>query len=122
MEKKPDGRRVRMTKMLLKNALIDNIDYMALMMSTISSIVDTISYSKEREIISLVIRNTKTNEICFQMKDNRNATVELIEKAKSVGVNLEKVCSFYGAKIPADLKYYQLESSINAKLKAGGIK
>lgn len=85
-------------------------------------IVDSIGYSKEREIITLVIRNAKTNEICFTMKDNRNATLELIEKAKSVGVNLEKVCNFYGVKMPADLKYYQLESSINAKLKAGGIK
>lgn len=85
-------------------------------------IVDSISYSNEREIISLVIRNCKTNEICYQMKDNRNATVELIEKAKSVGVNLQNVCNFYGVKIPADLKYYQLEGSINAKLKAGGIK
>ena len=85
-------------------------------------IVDSISYSKERDIISLVIRNCKTNEICYQMKDNRNATVELIEKAKSIGVDLQKVCAFYGAKIPADLKYYQLEGSINAKLKAGGIK
>jgi hypothetical protein len=85
-------------------------------------IVDSISYSKERDIISLVIRNCKTNEICYQMKDNRNATVELIEKAKSIGVDLQKVCNFYGAKIPADLKYYQLEGSINAKLKAGGIK
>ena len=85
-------------------------------------IVDSISYSKERDIISLVIRNCKTNEICYQMKDNRNATVELIEKAKSIGVDLQKVCNFYGVKIPADLKYYQLEGSINAKLKAGGIK
>lgn len=85
-------------------------------------IVDSIGYSKEREIITLVIRNCKTNEICFTMKDNRNATTELIERAKSVGVNLENVCNFYGVKIPADLKYYQLEGSINAKLKAGGIK
>lgn len=51
-------------------------------------------------------------------KADRYADLELINRAKEVGVNLDKVCEFYKVKIPADLKYAQLESSINAKLRS----
>lgn len=93
-----------------------------------------IDYNKNKEIEVLVIENDKTGKVVYSLNGSKGvdkveknktpdvklATAEQVREAEKIGVDLDKVASFYGKKSIFEVEYDKLEKSILAKKKSMG--
>ena len=86
-----------------------------------------IAYNDNREIETLIIVNAR-NEVVYEYgkktkttkpetNDVKLATAEQVREAEKIGVDLDKVASFYGKKSIFEVEYDKLEKSIQEKKK-----